>query len=613
MLIRALCEYASYMEDKGDASAPFGYSDQKVSFEILLTTDGDVADIIDIREESQKMGKGGKLTTIYNPILCKLPERTQKSAVCSNIIEHRPLYIFGLNYYKGVFTATDKTSKAKKSHDAFCSSNIDFFENLKSDICKAYVSFMKKWNSADETGNDCLIRIGKDYSTSYFCFGLYGSPELMLHKDGEFIKKYEKYLAQKAEESDASDKESAVCSILGENLPIARIHDKITGLTSIGGSSMGCSLINMNETAYESYGKKQSMNSCVSEDAMKKYTKVLNSLLADRRHHKAIDDMMMVFFAMKNDDSAECERFSYSLFDDNKNTVLETDNSLESVHEQAAKGTAANIERLEVDENCDFYVFGITANNSRVSQKFFLRNKFGEIIKNIKQHQADLAVDESGEQIELWLLLKQLVSPKASKDAKVSSALSSAIFYSILNGTNYPYSLLTTVISRIKVDSDDEKKHFVKINQIRIGIIKACLNRKSRLYGKEEEITMALDTNNINQAYLCGRLFAVIEKAQQESVEGELNRTIKGTYFSSAASRPSVVMPRLCSLYQHYLKKRSCAIFYNKIVGEIMDKMNVEFPTTLSTDEQGKFIIGYFHQSQAFFDGTYKKAENSDN
>ena len=39
-----------------------------------------------------------------------------------------------------------------------------------------------------------------------------------------------------------------------------------------------------------------------------------------------------------------------------------------------------------------------------------------------------------------------------------------------------------------------------------------------------------------------------------------------------------------------------------------MDKINYEFPKTLSLDEQGKFIIGYYHQEQAF----YKKKETHD-
>lgn len=50
------------------------------------------------------------------------------------------------------------------------------------------------------------------------------------------------------------------------------------------------------------------------------------------------------------------------------------------------------------------------------------------------------------------------------------------------------------------------------------------------------------------------------------------------------------------------------AVRYSKIVSEIMDKINYEFPKTLPLDEQGKFIVGFYHQEQDF----YKKKETKD-
>ena len=86
---------------------------------------------------------------------------------------------------------------------------------------------------------------------------------------------------------------------------------------------------------------------------------------------------------------------------------------------------------------------------------------------------------------------------------------------------------------------------------------------------------MSLDLENKNQAYLCGRLFAVLEKIQQDASGGGLNRTIKDSYFASACSKP---------------------IFYNKLCGEILDGLDGKFPSTLSLDDQGRFIVGYAQQ-----------------
>ena len=82
-----------------------------------------------------------------------LPQRTQKPGICSNYIEHRPLYIFGLNYEEGKFTPDDKTNKARKSHEAFVKHELEFLNGLDSDICIAYRKFIEKWMPENETEN----------------------------------------------------------------------------------------------------------------------------------------------------------------------------------------------------------------------------------------------------------------------------------------------------------------------------------------------------------------------------------------------------------------------------------------------------------------------------
>ena len=111
---------------------------------------------------------------------------------------------------------------------------------------------------------------------------------------------------------------------------------------------------------------------------------------------------------------------------------------------------------------------------------------------------------------------------------------------------------------------------------------------------------MSLDKTNTNQAYLCGRLFAVLEHIQQNAL-GNLNRTIKDSYFASACSTPSLVFPKLISLAQNHLKKDKYAISNNILIGEIMDKFGTEFPSTLSLQDQGRFMIGYYQQVQDLF------------
>ena len=290
MLIQALCSYADQLAERaGGQKIPDGWSEQKISFEVLLTPEGKIGDILDIRNAVETPQKKGKTKITYSPRTCLLPLRTQVTGICSNTIEHRPLYLFGLNLDQGELKPCDKTNKAKKSHDAFVVHNREFFQDLDSEICHAFYAFLQNWNPESETENPHLKKCGALYKNNYFCFGLQSDPNVRLENDPAFREKYDRIFREKQTAEKAAQKESgtsAQCAVLGEVLPVARIHDKIK---LPGGNSTGCVMVGMKESAFWSYGKTQSYNSNISEKAMKKYTSALNYLAGDRRHHKIID------------------------------------------------------------------------------------------------------------------------------------------------------------------------------------------------------------------------------------------------------------------------------------------------------------------------------------
>lgn len=599
MLISALCEYNQRRKENADETdkLPVGYGKQAVSFKVLLTPDGKIAEILDFREKIEIPQKNGKVKTVLKPREIPLPERTQKPGIDCNYIEHRPLYLFGLNYEKDHFTTEDRTSKAKKSHTAFVKHELEFFEGLDTPLCNAYRNFVQNWNPEEETENEHLLKIAKEYN-SYYCFGLENEINSNLADDRAF---QEKYIAEKqAKAQEQTDAECGTCAVYGENLPLARIHDNIK---FPGGQSSGSVLVCMKEPAFESYGKLQSYNSSISERAMKDYTEALNFLLKDQKHHQRIDDMVLAYFAMKSDDAAECDEIA--MFFGAEDNSPATEAALDATAKQAASGLTQN---MQADENVLFYVVGMTPNSSRICQKFIYRDKFGKILDNLRQHQRDLQVAEKQREIKFPWIKRELISPNSSKET-VPPPLIAGLMTAAFQGTNYPRALLETVVRRIKTDKDTDTNHFVQFNDTRIGICKACINRAARLAGKKEEITMALDLQNTNAAYRCGRLFAVLEKIQKDSVEGDLNRTIRDAYFSSACSRPAIVFPRLMQLSQNHQKKLSeqSQVYYQKLLGEIMSELDGQYPTLLSLEEQGKFIIGYYQQNRALYT---KKEEN---
>ena len=598
MLIKALCEYADRLAEKSSDAPPAGWSRQDVSYRIMLSPDGRVKNIIDIREEKSETDKKGKVKTKKIPLKVQLPERTQKPGIDSNTIEHRPTYIFGLELEKDGFAVT---SKAQKSHSAYIKHDLDFLDGLDSEMCTAYRNFLETWQPQNETENPVLKELGKDIKGSYFAFGLEGG-KAMLEKDEQFCKRYDELVAQLNSEKENGNKDSLMqCGITGELSSTARIHDKIK---FPGGLATGCVLVGMKEPAFESYGKTQSFNSGISETAMKKYTSAFNYLLSDRSHRVMVGGMVVVFFAIKDDDSddsAECDLFAGFFGDTRAAAESKIEAGLSGALKNLPNGSVGDTEAVvksNADENATFYIAGLSANSSRICQKFIYRSKFGDIEANLKRHTDGLRMCGNKKPVSFYALEQQLKPPK-SKDYVVPPPLMTGIILAALKGTKYPDALLQGMIRRVLTDSDGENDHFTKLNDIRAGAIKACINRK---YGKEE-LTVALDVNNNNEAYLCGRLFAVLEKIQQDASEGTLNRTITDAYFSSAASKPSSVLPKLIQLSMNHQRKLSdqSVIFYNKLIGGVIDGLKGEFPQTLDLDGQGRFIVGYYQQKQAFY------------
>ncbi len=588
MLIKALNEYYDILSEAGKV-CPDGFSTQKVHYMIMLRKDGTISGIVDVTESDLE----GKKKNI--PLEIILPKRNSIPKINSEIIEHRPSYIFGLNYDKksGKYSAEDEKNRAKKSHEAFVKTNLEYTEGMTSDIVIAYRNFIKNWKPEDETNNECLLKIGSKYSASNFCFALDGHTEITLHDmDGDICSKIKNEINSKQEE-----KSTQICAITGKRGEIAKIHDRISGLK--GAQASGASMVCFNNKAEESYGKSQSYNSSVSQDTMRRYTEALNILISDSHHRMYMDDMTVVFWAMSFNDAKEINMFSL-MFNPSKDQLDagETEMVLKKAVEAMGIGKTVDLSSIDIDENVEFYVVGLTPNTSRISQKFLYHDKFGKIFSNVALHQADMFIDGSKGNISLWRMMKEIKSPKSTNE-KTPPPLISAVFQAALSGGKYPESLLETAVRRVKTDKS--------VNYVRAGIIKACINRKSRIYKNKEELKLALDIENNDQAYLCGRLFAMLERIQNNASTSELNRTIKDSYFSSACAKPADIFPRLMKLAQYHLKKDDYGIIDNKIVGEIMEKLGDEFPQTLSLNDQGKFIIGYYHQYQSFFKKRDKK------
>ena len=108
---------------------------------------------------------------------------------------------------------------------------------------------------------------------------------------------------------------------------------------------------------------------------------------------------------------------------------------------------------------------------------------------------------------------------------------------------------------------------------------------------------MSLDTERREIAYLLGRLFAVLEKAQKDAIPGA-KATIRDRFISAASSTPATVFPRLLDLAQHHIGKSEFGYLSDKRIAEIKEHIN-DYPVHMDLQERGLFYIAYYQQKNA--------------
>jgi len=186
------------------------------------------------------------------------------------------------------------------------------------------------------------------------------------------------------------------------------------------------------------------------------------------------------------------------------------------------------------------------------------------------------------------------------KSSNIQPNLPEIVTKSIIEGIPYPYPLLLACINRIRAEQ--------KINITRAAIIKAYLNR---INDNTKKIEIMVDKENKNQGYLCGRLFATLEYLQERS--SNIN-SIRGRYMNAASATPSAVFPTLLNLSVHHAEKleKGMQIYFEQIKTEIIEKIVAEgFPTHLTLLDQGRFMVGYYHQRQFFYTKKIDKTINN--
>lgn len=406
----------------------------------------------------------------------------------------------------------------------------------------------------------------------------------------------EMVLSQKSEGG-----QNGVCLILGEEKSIARLHTTIKLSKDTG------PLISFKtDRGYDSYGKEQGYNAPISEDAEFAYTTALNAMLQKGSRNKfAVGNRTFIFWASSQSEAAE--QAEDSLFDllgyaeekqDDPNAKIE---KVRKVFTSIYSGTL----KTSLDDN--FYILGLAPNSARIAVVYWSESSLKDFASKILQHFHDMDVIDTRKEKKPYMGIKDMLSAVTlgGKQSEATPNLPEAIVQSIFQGTPYPYTLFSACIRRIRAESGDKEKTPIRVG--RIAILKAYLNRTN---DNNKKIDTMLDKTNTNPGYLCGRLFAVLDRTQEDA---NGISSIRERYMNAASATPSSVFATILNLSAHHLEKLSNEgrkVFYEKLKQEIIDKIPADgFPAHLDLQDQGRFFIGYYHQRQDFFT---KKEENKD-
>ena len=575
MILQALAGYYRRVSGEGGGElAPEGFEKKGIPFVIVLDRQGNFLGLDDTREGEGKKKVAGVFT---------VPKGTKKtSGIAANLLWDTPAYVVGRPKPDPKKDAAALLERARDQKQCFRDLIHDTFPEMGRDEgIAAVLAFLDSdsieplyanplWQEVEESGANLTFRLNTD--SCLICQRPAVLRQLSSDKPG-----------------DDPSGHRQICLVAGELDEPTRLHTAIKGVW--GAQSSGANVVSFNLDAFRSFAKEQGLNAPVGKKVEFAYTTALNSLLAKgSRQRLQVGDSSAVFWAEKK--SGLEDLFADFFGEPTKENPEQANMAIRVLYESPKAGVAPAI----TEDYTPFFVLGLAPNAARIAVRFWHAGTVGEMASRIRQHFDDCRMVHGPKQPEYLSLFRLLVTiALLGKSENIPPNLAGEFMKSILAGSNYPQTLLAAAIRRCRAERE--------ITYPRAALIKAILTRSARIkHSPEKEVGMSVDIDNTNIGYRLGRLFATLEKIQEEASPG-INATIRDRFYGSASGTPVAAFPHLMKLKNHHLAKlenRGRAVNLEKIITEIMGGIN-DFPAHLSLQDQGRFAVGYYHQRQAFF------------
>jgi CRISPR-associated protein Csd1 len=410
-----------------------------------------------------------------------------------------------------------------------------------------------------------------------------------------------------------------LCLVSGRLAPRAATVPLIKNVP--GGSTSGVALVSFNSNAFESYGWAGNDNAHISRPAAEACSTALNRLL-----HPAFPDPLQPGQTLASRhlrlsaDTAVCFWERTPAADDLASQLiglLEANaDSVRALYRSLWTGVAAGI-----DDASAFYALTLSGAQGRLILRDWLESPVREVAAHLAEHFRDLAIVRNTPPpkdrpfppaLPLRVLLRSLAV--RGEDKNIPAPLAGQLIHAALTGIPYPVSILQRALGRARAEIGRTDWPDLDRGDARAALIKAVLNRRRRFHPSTApypEVSEAMDPANTQPGYLLGRLMALLERTQQLALGSDVNASVVDRFFSAASATPRVVFIRLLKSFRHHVRKAKddprmggAAVLVERQVDRIVHDLGdrtENFPSSLSLEEQGLFILGYHHQRHELF------------
>ena len=281
MILASLARYYRRLAAENDEMGspkvpPYGFSEEKIGWILVLDKEGRLKDVIPHLSEDKKP----------QPKYMSVPKVGGSD---SNSI--KPKFLWGNSQYILGITAkeTKDPSRTTRCYNSFRSYHLGLLKDSQDEGLLALRKFLETWQPDMFQNQQCK----KEILDTNMVFKVRGTSGY-IHQRKEALKLW----IQEIENEEITD---GFCLISGEQSKIAEKHPVIKG---VNGGKAEQMIVSFNKEAFASFGKEQGANAPVSEQSAFAYTTALNYLLRRENDHcLTIGDASTVFWAEADDNA----------------------------------------------------------------------------------------------------------------------------------------------------------------------------------------------------------------------------------------------------------------------------------------------------------------------